>query len=134
MEPYVTREILLSGTSYKDVYRKAIMIYNKIKSKSKRRPYVRSKYFNNEKVFLDYFWDHIRSKSFKDRTRRLKYYLCCLDLIRNSKTHPNINTHSKESNEKLYRFSGTTLNNNIFFVQIKTNRKNQKFLISVFPK
>ncbi|MDO8430482.1 MAG: hypothetical protein Q7S72_00620, partial [Candidatus Taylorbacteria bacterium] len=70
---YETKIKKLSGTSYDEVYPQAISIYKKLASKTKRRPYLRSKYFNKEKIFLDYFWTHIILKNRRDRTRRLKY-------------------------------------------------------------
>ena len=134
MDTYETKEKIISGTSYAEIYKEANLIYKHIESKSKRKPYIRSKYFNNEKVFLDYFWEHIRSKSFRDRTRRLKYYLCALDLIKYSQIKPTIAINPMKKSETLYRFTGMTKLKNIYYVQIKANKRNQKFFMSVFPK
>ncbi len=51
MDIYKTKERIISGTSYSEIYKEANLIYKFIESKSKRRPYVRSKYFKNEKAF-----------------------------------------------------------------------------------
>jgi hypothetical protein len=53
MDTYETKEKIIGGTSYAEIYKEANLIYKHIESKSKRKPYIRSKYFNNEKVFLD---------------------------------------------------------------------------------
>jgi hypothetical protein len=134
MDIYKTKEKIISGTSYSEIYKEAYSVYKYIESHSKRKPYIRSKYFNNEKVFLNYFWEHLRSKSFRDRVRRLKYYLCALDLIKNSRNEPAITINPMKKSEILYRFVGTTKFNNTYYVQIKMDKKNQKFFMSVFPK
>jgi hypothetical protein len=79
---YQTNVSKLTGTDYKEVSHKARAIYKEICSRTKRKPYVRSVYFKKEKIFLDYFWQHLQEKKWQDRFRRLKYYACALDLIR----------------------------------------------------
>lgn len=131
---YKTKINRLSGTSYKEVYPQAISIYKRLASRTKRRPYLRSIYFNKEKIFLDYFWIHIREKNPKDRTRRLNFYTCALDLIQNSKLNPSSKTNPKKSSEIFHRFFGKTKGNENFCVQIVENIKNKnKYFISVFP-
>ncbi len=124
-----------SGTDYKDVYPKALKVFKDIKRKTKRRPFIRCLHFNKSKIFLDYFWEHLHQKSSSDRVRRLKYYQCALDLIKNSQTEPEIQHNPYKTQELFYRFAGATKDKELFFVQIKENTKNdQKFLMSVFPK
>ncbi len=131
---YQTKVKKLSGTSYDEVYPQAISIYKKICSKTKRRPHIRSKFFKKEKIFLDYFWDHLRTKNPRDRSRRLKYYECALDLIKNSKIPPTSKINPNKSSEILHRFTGKTENNDPFYVQITEHiRKKNKHLTSVFP-
>ncbi len=131
---YETKVKKLSGTSYKDVYPQALSIYKRICSKTKRRPYIRSKYFNKDKIFLDYFWDHIRTKNPNDRTRRLRYYECALGLIKNSNVEPITKTNPNKSSEKLHRFLGKTKSGELFYVQITEHtRTKNKHLMSVFP-
>jgi hypothetical protein len=131
---YNTKIKKLSGTSYNEVYPQAISIYKQIASKTRRRPYVRSRHFNNEKVFLDYFWDHIRQKNPKDRARRLKYYTCGLDLIKNSNIRQDSKNNPNKSSEILHRFYGRTLDKSLFCVQIKESvKRREKSLISIFP-
>jgi hypothetical protein len=124
----------LSGTNYAEVYPQGLALYKLIASKTKRQPYVRSVYFDKEKVFLDYFWQHIREKNLRDKTRRLKYYPCALELIQYSHVQPISKVNPNKRSEILHRFSGTTTHGEIFFVQIKEDlKKGQKHFISVFP-
>ncbi|MEI6305074.1 MAG: hypothetical protein WCP09_03625 [Candidatus Taylorbacteria bacterium] len=124
----------LHGTNGTELYHFANIVYKKIASKTKRRPYVRSKYFNKEKVFLDYFWGHLETKNWNDRVRRLAYYNCALDLITNNRTEPTIKNNPNKSNEILYRFQGKTKDGQRFAVQIVENiERKEKFFISIFP-
>jgi hypothetical protein len=131
MEVCTTKVKHLPGTSYREVYSQAKFLYKQIESKSKRKPYVRSKYFKGEKVFLDYFWDHVGHKNPSDRLRRLRYYPCALDLIKNSKVKPEI---IEKTSEILYRFKGKNGNGEFFYVQITQEKKSdKKHFLSVFP-
>lgn len=133
MELYTTKIKRISGTSYSEVYPRAISIYKSIKSRTKRRPYLRSAYFKKEKVFLDYFWHHLREKNINDRTRRLQQYLCGLDLIEHSHVEPIKRKNPKKFSETLYRFSGRNGHNELFVVQIRENKDGEKDLMSIFP-
>lgn len=103
---YQTKAKKLPGTNYAEVYKKAFNLYLKIKQQSKRRTYIRSVYFNKEKIFLSLFWQHLGDKHHKDRIRRIKYFPCAIEVICKSPFKP----VSKEN---------------------KNNK--QKYLISVFP-
>ena len=59
MIPYSTKIKKLPGTNYTEVRKEALFLFNEIKRKTKRRPYIRSAYFNKQKVFFDYFWSHL---------------------------------------------------------------------------
>lgn len=132
---YQTKVKKISGSSYLEVKKNADLIFNKIKSKTKRRPYIRSAYFNKQKIFFDYFWTHLFQKSFEERFRRLKYFSCAIDLIKNSKNEPKIFNNPMKESEVLYRFAGSTKHKELFYVQIKENIKNdRKYLMSVFPE
>ncbi len=134
MKIYKSKIKRLAGTDYYEVYSKAKFLYKTILSKTKRRPYVRSAYFNKEKVFLDYFWSHIGMKNQGDRFRRLKQYACAIDLIRHSKIKPTSKLNSDKPSEILHRFSGINGSRDNFFVQITENIKNkEKSFMSVFP-
>ena len=135
MKVYKTKVKRLAGTEYAEVYPRAIVIYREIKHKTKRRPYVRAAYFNREKVFLNYFWEHLQQKNSRDRVRRLKFYPCAVDLIKNTKTEPASKENPNKKSEILHRFAGMTSDKELFFVQISEHKKtNQKFFLSVFPE
>lgn len=134
MQYYQTKANLIPGTSYKDVEKIALRIFKKIKAQTKRTPYIRSVYFNKEKVFLNIFWSHLHEKSQPDRFRRLKYFDCAIELIKNSKVKPFEKINPKDNFEILYRFSGRTKGGEIFQAQIKENRKSKrKDFISILP-
>ena len=134
MKAYQSKFEKLSGTDYKEIYHKAFSIFKQIKSKTKRKPYIRSAYFKKEKIFLDYFWQHLWQKNWRDRNRRLKYYPCAMDLIKNSRLEPISKQNPNKSTEMLHRFAGLTKNKEIFYVQIKEDKKtSQKHFLSVFP-
>lgn len=134
MQAYKTKTKALTGTNYREISKKAHNLYQQIKRKSKRRPYVRSAYFKKEKVFLGQFWNHLYEKNYWDQMRRMKFFGCAVELIQKSHFEPISKENPNKSGEILHRFSGITANNEIFFVQIKEDkRNNQKYLISVFP-
>lgn len=135
MKYYEVKTTRLAGTSYKEIYKKAFEAYRTIKRKTRRRPYVRSAYFRKEKIFLGLFWQHLEDHlHYNDRVRRLKYFICGLELIQNSKYHPASKENPHKSSEILHRFTGSTKNKEIFHVQIKEDKRSgEKFLISIFP-
>lgn len=134
MELFKTKKKKISGTSFKEVNKTAQLIYKQIKSKTKRTPYIRSRYFKKEKVFLTLFWDHLFDKKEKDRVRRLKFYDCALDLIRNSTYNPETRENFQKKDELLHRFYGETSKGEKFVVQIKENKRTKrKDLISIYP-
>jgi len=133
---YKTKVNKFSGTNFQEVCKKALGMYKQIKKKTKRRPYIRSVYFNKSKIFLELFWKHLQEKeNFRDKTRRVKYFSCAIDLIQCSRFNPISKDNPNRSSEILHRFTGITKNNDLFFVQIKENKRNgEKWLMSVFPK
>lgn len=135
MKAYKTKARGITGTDFKEVHKKAFILYKQIKARSKRRTYVRSAYFGKDKIFIDLFWHHLFEKpNWRDRIRRLRYFGCALELIKNSRYSPNVTKDPNVPNEMLYRFYGSTADNELFCVQIKENvKRKQKFLISVFP-
>jgi hypothetical protein len=53
MKAYQSKVAKLSGTDFKEVHSKALIIYKTIKNRSKRRPYVRTAYFKNDKTIAN---------------------------------------------------------------------------------
>lgn len=135
MQIYRTKVKRLPGTHWRQVIEKAFGQYKIIKQKTKRRPYIRSTYFKKEKIFLELFWSHLHEKTnIGDKTRRLKYFPCAIELIENSSYEPTTKENPNRKDELLHRFMGSTPNDEVFYVQIKEERKSkQKWLISIFP-
>jgi hypothetical protein len=135
MIAYQTKASKIAGTSYKEVYANSMKVFNRIRSRTKRKPYIRSAYFNKQKVFFDLFWRHLMQKRIGDRMRRLKYFAAALDLIRNSRNHPTTKENPNNKSELVHRFVGLTKEKEEFYVQIKeVKRTGTKQLISVFAK
>lgn len=132
---FMVKNAKLSGTDYKEVYKKSFGAYKVIKKRTRRRPYVRSVYFNKEKIFLELFWHHIHSKeNHRDKIRRMRYFPCAVELIQRSRLDPESKENPNKRSEILHRFTGETREGDIFFVQIKEEKKSgRKWLISVFP-
>lgn len=125
----------MPGTHWWQVSKKAVGLYKEIASKTKRRPYVRSAYFDKQKVFLGIFWQHLHEKeNIRDKVRRLKYYPCAIELIQKTRHEPTSKENPNRPGEIVHRFAGSTPDNEIFFVQIKEDRRTgQKWFMSVFP-
>lgn len=131
---YKVKTQKLSGTSYKEVIKKARKSYHEIEKRSKRIAHLKSAYFKKEKVFINLFWEHLNQKSPKDRIRRLKLLPCALELIENSTQKPITKKNPNDVREILHRFGGTTPKDELFYVQIRENIKTKrKDFISVFP-
>src|ERR1700712_5714165 len=119
MQVYVTRYSKLSGSNFAEVKLAAQAVYNQYVAHTKRQPYIRSKYFKNDKVFLAYFWDHLWQKNWRDRMRRLKYLPAAPDLIKNSTFEPSTKQNVNKSSDRLHRFYGLTRDKDLFYIQIK---------------
>jgi len=134
MKIYQTKIKKFPGTEFGEVHEYAVKTYKAIKSKTKRRPYVRSAYFKKEKVFLDYFWSHMHQKNWRDRTRRLKYYACAIDLLKHSQMESVSKQNPNKPQEILHRFAGMTPDKELFYVQIREDKKtDRKDFMSVYP-
>ncbi len=135
MRAYKTKSETLSGTDFHEVRKKAFDIYMGIKKRSKRTPYIRSAYFNKDKIFLTLFWHHLFEKKWQDRMRRLRFYAAAMEVIRYSRFTPRSKENPNKPNEILHRFAGVTKDNELFYVQIKEDKRSRrKYLISIFPE
>ncbi len=135
MQTYKTKSKRLHGTRYKEVYDEAFGLYEQIKKRTKRRPYVRSSYFRKQKVFLDLFWSHLHEKNWRDRARRLRFFPAAVELIRNTTIPPESKDNPNHKNEILHRFTGVTHDGHIFYIHIRENKRNgNKSIFSVFPE
>jgi len=80
------------------------------------------------------FWNHLNEKYRPERKRRLEFYKCAIDLLRNSTCAPESKFNPKDPHEILHRFFGESRDGVIFAVQVRENlRTNNKFFFSVFP-
>jgi len=135
MEYFKSSKNKIPGTSFSEVRDIADEIFRSIKRKSKRTPYVRSKYFNKEKIFLTIFWQHFFEKNERDRIRRLKFYDCAIDLIVRSAKSPISRENFKNKDELLHRFYGISKDGSSFVVQVKENKRTKrKDLVSIYPE
>ena len=134
MIPYQSDKIKLAGTNYFEIRKQALFIFNQIKKKTKRRPYIRSSYFKKQKIFFDYFWTHLRQKPPRERFKRLQYFEAAIDLIKNSRREPTSKQNPNKRGEIVHRFIGVTVNKEQFSVQIKEDLKtDKKYFMSCFP-
>jgi len=134
MQYYKSKSKPFTGTNYKEISRKALSAYREISRKTRRRPYVRSVYFNKQKIFLGLFWSHLHQKNQWDRMRRMKYFACGLELIVKSRFEPISKENPNRPIEILHRFYGLTPTNKRFSVQIKEDKRTaERHLISVYP-
>lgn len=134
MKVYQVRTPRFGGTSFDEVIKKARAAFYPIEKGTKRRPYIRSAFFDKEKIFFDYFWQHLNQKPRRERIKRLAYFACAIELIQKSRQAPVDKQNPNRRKEVLYRFAGLTKEQELFFVQIKKDVKTgQKFLMSVFP-
>lgn len=125
----------LPGTSYPEIMAAARHEYHLVQKCTPRRvPYVRSKYFKKDKVFLNTFWDHLKQKHPSEQMKRLKFYLAALDLLRNTDHDSESIIERNNPDVFLHRFTGQTCDGRGFYVQVKDNRRSgRKDFMSVFP-
>ena len=132
MIPYQAKSKKVSGSSYGEVMHNAFKIFDEIKKKTKRRPHIRSAYFKKEKIFFDYFREHLFQKNSHDRERRMKFFAAAIELVNKSKHNPILKTNPNKKGEIFYRFAGLTGEKHLFFVQIKEDKKKRKYFMSCF--
>ncbi|MCL2869795.1 hypothetical protein FWF48_03240 [Candidatus Saccharibacteria bacterium] len=133
MKIYQSRYNKLPGSTYQEISQNAHRVYHEIKQRTRRNPYVRSAYFKKNKIFLDLFWSHLDQKTRRDRISRLKYYKCGIDLLRKSYLIPESRPNPNGKNEIVHRFAGQAKDGGLFFVQVKEDRRGNKYLMSIFP-
>lgn len=134
MIPYQTKQPVIHGTRYESIRREALQIFSIVEKKTKRQPYIRSAYFKKQKVFLKLFWSHLFQKNPRDRVRRLRYLRAALDVIQYTKAEPFSQQNPHKKGELLYRFAGLTKEGELFYVQIKENKRTgHKYFMSCFP-
>ncbi|MBI4120801.1 MAG: hypothetical protein HY457_00900 [Parcubacteria group bacterium] len=64
----------------------------------------------------------------------MKYFPCGIELIQHTRIDPISKEDPNRKSEILHRFAGVTKDNDLFFVQVKEDKRTgQKWLISTFP-
>lgn len=135
MHVYTSKYPRLSGSSYDEVLKRSRAEYHVVAQSSKRQPYVRSKYFNSSKIFLDVFWTHLMQKHPKERRKRLRFYKAAIELLRSSREVPEVSFSADDRTIVLYRFYGMTKDGEHFCVQVKEDkRSSRRDFMSVFAR
>lgn len=132
MTPYQAKSNKLPGSNYFEMRTEALKIYKQLEGQTKRRLYVRSAYFHKEKIFFDYFWQHLWEKSPRDRVKRLPYFKAAIELIKYSRVKPVSKPNPNVRGEIVHRFAGITGGKKLFYVQIKESKKGSKYFMSCF--
>ena len=127
---YQSKYEKLRGSSDKEVFYEARQEFNKYQKK-RRLPYIRSKYFNGQKVFLTMFWTHLNQKGPVERKRRIGFIRAAFDLIRNSYIAPVVEPQ-EIPREIYYRFYGKTKSGDKFAVQVMKDKKGNRYFMSCF--
>lgn len=135
MKVYRSKYIKITGTSYEEIIRNARKQHQVIKKRTKRQPYIRSKYFNRDKIFVNLFWEHLMQKHRGEQQQRARFYLCAIDLLRNNTHDPRTIFTYGNLNIMLHRFIGISKDKE-FLRTSKTKQKNwsQRFYICVSSK
>lgn len=135
MNVFKSKATLLPGASYAEVLIVARKEYKKVMAITRRQPYVRSTYFNKDKIFISVFWTHLMQKHRKDRFKRLKLYNAAIDLMRNSRCEPETIFSKNDFSVILHRFYGITKDGVEFCVQVKQDKRSgRKDFMSVFDR
>jgi hypothetical protein len=131
MKTYISKFTQIPSTSHAEVMQAARSEYRRIQRLTpRRRPYIRSAYFDRDKVFIDPFWQHLGQKRLGDQVRRARLFKCAVDLISHSQLAPDTIYDGGE----LHRFYGQTKDGFGFRVQIKQiSKTGRKDFMSVFP-
>ena len=116
----------LAGHRFIAIIPEVRRIFRTIQKRTKRKPYVRSAYFGKNKIFFDFFWQHMQEKLPSDRARRLIYFPCAIELLRNSRYDPETFIDSRYPNVIKHRFKGVTPDGKQFGVVVHEDRKTDK--------
>ena len=129
---YRCKTKVFPGTDFAEVMVPARQLFHQYEANTRRQANIKSPLFGKDKIFLAAFWEHIAKKNRKDKTRRLKFYACALELISKATIQPESQPY-KDKQSTLYRFSGRAAGGQEFVVQISQNKNGRKYFTSVFP-
>ena len=134
MQRYNCRSKPIIGSNLATVAPKARRLLRALEKQTKRKPYIRSVYFDGQKVFVSNVWEHIKQKPIADQVRRLRLLPCAIELIAQTKQKPIQKLNPNKQSEILYRFFGQTKEKRLFCVHIKkSGRKQELEFMSAFP-
>ena len=122
----------LRGSNDKEVFYEARRVFRRYDNK-RRLPYVRSKYFGGQKVFLNMFYTHLGQKSPKEQRKRIAFVACAIDLLKNTRIAPLFSDGFDGRKGEYYRFQGMTKSGEKFAVQVTKDKKNNRYFMSCFP-
>ena len=132
--PVKAEKLDVKGLDNRQVVKKAQSVYSILIRKTKRRAYIRSAYFNKQKIFFSFFWKHLYQKPPRQRRIRIVFLSCAIELIQRCRNKPESIINTSKKVEIFHRFTGITKSKEIFYVQIKENIKtDRKEFMSVFP-
>ena len=132
--PVKAEKLDVKGLDNRQVVKKAQSVYSILIRKTKRRAYIRSAYFNKQKIFFSFFWKHLYQKPQRQRRIRIVFLSCAIELIQRCRNKPESIINTSKKVEIFHRFTGITKSKEIFYVQIKENIKtDRKEFMSVFP-
>lgn len=135
MKIYRSKVGRLAGSSYGELMKNARLIYHEIEKRTNRTTYVKSdrhSYFKGQKIFLNIYFVHLDQKSRIDRKRRLRFFNAGLDLLRHNTYAPIEKPNPNKRGEQLMRFAGITPDNELFYVQVRKNKRGNHFYMSAF--
>ena len=133
MHYWKVKALPLRVRTYDQARKEVLEIFKELKGKSKRKLSIKSRYFNKDKVFLDFFWDHLLQKPLAQRKDRLRFMPCALELIHLNTLKPSVKTNPHKPEEQLYRFYGKTPQGSRFVVQLKKTAQGSLQFMSAFP-
>jgi hypothetical protein len=132
---YKVKSAKIAGASFKDAVKIVRQSYKIIAKQTKRTAYVRSAYFNKDKIFLNAYWAHLSDTPRHAQKRRLQYFNCAIELLRHTMFDPETKPNPNGRNEIVHRFAGITTDGEKFYVQVKQEiRSGKKYFMSVFPE
>jgi len=129
---YQSKYDRLRGSNDKEAFYEARRIFRKYDNK-RRQPYVRSKYFNGQKVFLNMFYIHLGQKSPSEQRKRISFVACAIDLLQNTRVPPLFSDSFDGRRGEYYRFQGATKSGEKFAVQVVKDKKDNRYFMSCFP-
>lgn len=134
IRPYHCKTKPLVGHRFVEIMPRARGVFRALQKQTKRRPYVRSTYFHRDKIFFDFFWQHLQQKSVVDRARRLKYLPCALEVLRKSRHDPVTFVDIRRPGIIKHEFVGVAPDGMRFSVVVQQDRgTDKKQLLSLYP-